>query len=268
MITGWFKRRAADTSIEQSDWLALCAQLPFLARLDLEVAQRTRRLAARFLATKAINGAGGLELDDAMRLSIAVQACLPVNRLDLHWYDAFEEVVVYPDEFVVDREDVDEAGVVTQWREPLSGEALPGGPVVLSWADVMGASHGAGDQQGTVAYNVVIHEFAHKLDLADGKADGCPPLPAPARVRWLGVLHAAFEAFNRMIDEVEDSIPADMDPESEDAAPYWATLPLDPYAATDPAEFFAVASEAYFVAPQQLAAVWPDLHSELRQLYG
>ena len=126
-----------------------------------------------FLHAKAIVGARGHEVTPLQRVIIALEACVLVLELDLAFYDGFENVIVYPGEFVPDWEWEDEAGVVHRNDEPLAGEAMPGGPVVLSWPDVE-----AGADWEAAGMNLVIHEFAHKIDMRNGEADGCPPLPA------------------------------------------------------------------------------------------
>lgn len=253
---------AAPAQLGDADWSLARQALPFLARLDAETGARVRTLAAELLARKQFTGAAGLDVVPEMALLIAVQAVLPVNRLGLRWYDDFSEIIVYPTGFLVDREVSDDLGLVRRQNEVLSGEAMHGGPVVLSWHD---ASH---PEEGEHAYNVVIHEFAHKLDLADGQADGCPPLGPTERARWLDRLDSAFDDFCDRLDAVEASIPADVDPDSEAADPYWAALPLDAYAATDPSEFFAVASEAWFVGRDRFEAAYPELASLFGRLYG
>ena len=144
--------------------------------------------------------------------------------------------------------------------EWLAGEAHDGGPVVLSWADADPAA-----TQGP--FNVVIHEFVHKLDMLDGEADGIPPLASGRRAAWTRALHAAHTDFCDLLDALERAIPRDIDPESEAADPWYAQLPLDPYAATDPAEFFAVSGEAFFLDPESLRARWPDWYAQLASLF-
>ena len=120
-----------------------------------------------------MHGAGGLELTDEIRLAIAVQAVLPVLNLGLDLYGGWVGIVVYPGEFRVRRQEPDEDGVVHEWDDELSGEAWPGGPVLLSWEDVtLGTA--APEDGGEPGYNVVIHEFAHKIDMLNGEADGYP----------------------------------------------------------------------------------------------
>src|SRR5260370_14615843 len=126
-----------------------------------------------FLAEKSIVGGGSFEVKPVMRVAIAIQACVLILNLDPRYLDGLENVIVYPDEFVTDLEFEDDAGVVHRRRETLAGEAVLGGPVVLSWPDVE-----AGADSARAGLNLVIHEFAHKLDLRSGDANDCPPPPA------------------------------------------------------------------------------------------
>lgn len=233
-------------------WQATLERSPYLAKLSTDEQARLRELSALFLEDKEFHGTQGLQISDAMALTIAAQACLPVLHFGpgaqpLHWYDDFVGIVVHPDEVVAQREVVDEHGVVHAYEETLAGEAMPDGPVMLSWQDVDAASSESG-------YNVVIHEFVHKLDLRDGAADGCPPLPAgfmglttarQAREHWLGILQAAYDSFREAVIKAERF----------GAAPTW----LDPYGAENIAEFYAVTSEAYFVNPTRFGLEFPAL---------
>lgn len=242
---GWLQRLATATTrrpTEISDglWQATLAHYPFLAERPAAELQRLRELCRLFLAKKEFHGAQGLAITDAMALAIAAQACLPVlhfgpGRQPLTWYDDFVGIVVHPDEVVARREVMDDDGVVHHYDEVLAGEAMQAGPVMLSWQDVSAASPDSG-------YSVVIHEFVHKLDQRDGSADGCPPLPAgflgmasarAARAHWLATLQATYDDFREQVIKAERF----------GAAPPW----LDPYGAEAIDEFFAVASEAYFV---------------------
>ena len=256
MVLGWFSRKRKP--IDDDSWRATLAEMPFLAHLDTAALVRLRELCEDFLQRKTFTGVAGQEISEPLRVAIAAQACLPALNLGLGAYDDFVEIVVYPDQFAAARTRIDDAGVVHEGVEELAGEAMDGGPVVLSWAD---AAPGAGNT------NVTIHEFVHKMDLADGAADGVPPLPRGRRAHWEATMLAAYDAFCRTLDSVEDSIPPDIDPESEAADPWYARLPLDPYAATDPAEFFAVSGEAFFIAPGPLADAFPDWYAELAAFF-
>lgn len=256
-------RPARRVAIDDALWRTTLQALPFVARLATDDRGRLRELAQRFLADKQMSAAGELELTADMQVNIAAQACLPVLELGLRWYDGWTSIVVYPDEFLVPREVTDEAGVVHEYVEPIAGEAWDGGPLLLSWADV---------QQRDGGYNVVIHEFTHKLDMLNGDADGLPPFDrrlhaALSPAHWRRVLDDAFERLNAELDLIEAELPADVDPDSPQADAYYGRLPLDPYAATNPGEFFAVSSEAFFVAPDRLRAAFPEWYALLAAFF-
>jgi len=242
-------------------WRTTLERHDFLAGLTADESEALRQRTAWLLASKSFSAAQGLELTDTVRLSIAVQAALPILALEPERYEGWTEIIVYPGGFLIPRQDVDEAGVVHEYLQEAAGEAWDGGPLVLSWHDVDQAE---GDM------NVVIHEFAHKLDLHHGPADGQPDLSRHPELhprRWRQVLEQAFTSFQRALEAVEAAIPPDIDPESEAADAWYGRLPLDPYAATDPAEFFAVSSEAFFVAPQGLVELLPDWYALLAGFY-
>jgi len=214
-------------------WQEAVGSLPFIACLSEEACNRLRQLTAAFLARKQFSAAGGLELTDAMCINIAAQGCLPVLELGLAAYGEWVEVIVYPDEFVVARQFEDEHGIVHEFDDVLSGEAWPGGPLVISWHDASLAGDG---------YNVVIHEFAHKLDMQNGDPDGVPPLHSGlSRTEWETVLLTAYEHFCQRVDHDEDTL-------------------LDPYAAEHPSEFFAVLTEAFFETPELVSQEYPALY--------
>ena len=250
-------------AIEPALWQAALASHPFLWGLTPEQETSLRQRVAWLLASKGFSGAHGLPVTDEMMLSIAVQAALPILKLDPRVYEGWTEIIVYPGGFLVPRSEMDESGVVHEYVEEAAGEAWEGGPVILSWED-----SGPGMRTDI---NVVIHEFAHKLDLYQGEADGIPwlgqhrPLITPQS--WQRLLDAHYKDFCRRLEAVEAAIPPDVDPESDQAEPWYASLPLDPYAATDPAEFFAVSSETFFVNPAPLADGYPEWYALLARYY-
>ena len=269
---GWLFGRGArqaqvtrmQARIDPALWARTLAAHDFLARLPPARREQLRARVAWFLASKAMTGAAGFELGDEARLSIAAQACLPILELEPALYEGWSEVIVYPGGFLIPRTDVDEDGVVHEYVQEAAGEAWEGGPVVLSWADA------APSPLRPAGFNVVIHEFAHKLDLQYGEADGMPWLGAHPDLKpsaWRTVIERSFDTFCTALDTVESAIPADVDPESEAADRWYARLPLDPYAATDLPEFFAVSSEAFFVGPRPLRAALPDWYDLLRRYY-
>lgn len=248
LLRRWQARREARVlahrAIPDALWQLTLARLPFLAqRSDADLAE-LRRLATLFLDQKEFTGMDGLVVDDAMAVCIAAQAVLPVLRFGLAPYGGFVGIVVHPDEVVARREVTDDHGVVHAYDEVLAGEAMDGGPVMLSWRDVADAGETAAS-----GYNVVIHEFAHVLDLGDGAADGVPPLPsAQARRDWLAVLMPAYDRLGEQVVCGYDTL-------------------LDPYGAQGPEEFFAVASETFFVNPNELRAEHPDLYGLLARYF-
>ena len=237
---GWWRRRRPPPPIPEPLWQSVLADYPFLRQPTAAADARLRLLAARFLADKQFHGGQGLAITDAMAVSISAQAVLPVLHLGLHWYDDFVTVVVHPDQVVARRKAQDESGVVHEWDEVLAGEAMENGPVMLSWSDVRNA--GASAAQG---YNVVVHEFVHKIDMRDGAADGCPPLAGRLRSEWIATMQAAYAHFREQVVIAERF----------SGEPPW----LDAYAAENPGEFFAVAGEAYFVNRARFASEFPDL---------
>jgi len=234
-LTNWRRKRVLDKHrIDDALWHQATAGLEFIPNNP-----KLKQLALLFLAEKQFSGAHGMEVTDAMRVSIAAQACLPVLELGLDWYAGFTGIVVYPGDFRVRRAETDEHGVVHEWDDELAGEAMPGGPVVISWD---AAAH---DEE----INVVIHEFAHKLDMLNGAADGLPPLhPGMDRAAWNAAFKQAYEGFCDALERGKDT---------------W----LDPYAAEHPSEFFAVVSEAFFTDPGETRRRYPDVHDQLRLFY-
>ena len=246
-LINWLSGKREKKPLPEALWQETVASLPFLDRLTDDERSRLRHLTETFLAEKEFTAAGGLELTDAMCVSIAVQGCLPILNLGLACYRDWVGIVVYPDEFVIPRTVEDEFGVVHEYDDIASGEAWEGGLLLVSWRDAQMA--GAG-------YNVVIHEFAHKLDMLNGEADGVPPLPADIpRQEWENALLAAYDDFCAKVDTAE----AD-----SNGGAFNDDLPIDPYASENPGEFFAVLSEAFFETPESFNKNYPVLY----QLFG
>lgn len=239
-VSRWRETRAVERhAIPDELWATILAAYPFIAARSAEDLRALRTLSSLFLSRKEFHGAQGMQVTDEMAVAIAAQACLPILKLGIEAYDGFVGIVVHADEVVAAREVMDEDGVVHQYDEVLTGEAMEGGPVMLAWADVLTAGESA-----ELAYNVVIHEFAHVLDMADGAADGVPLLPTEAaREAWIACIDAEYERFADRIDAGdEDTV-------------------LDPYGAEAVEEFFAVAVEAFFVAPDAMRAEHPALYA-------
>jgi Mlc titration factor MtfA (ptsG expression regulator) len=234
-LTEWRRRRVLQRhSIDDAVWRKLVARLSFLPG-----SEKLKQLTLLFLAEKEFSGAHGIEVTDEMRVAIAAQACLPILELGLDWYAGWRGIVVYPGDFRVRRREVDEDGVVHEWEDDLAGEAMPGGPVVISWD---AAAHDP-------RMNVVIHEFAHKLDMVNGAADGLPPLHAGMDARaWAAAFKEAYEGFCDALERGKHT---------------W----LDPYAAEHPSEFFAVVSEAFFEHPGDTRERYPAVYEQLKRFY-
>jgi Mlc titration factor MtfA (ptsG expression regulator) len=239
-LFGWRRRRAAEKiRIDAEQWRRAEARLTCLGHLAADQRERLREMARELIATKQWSGARGLELDADMQIGIALQACLLVLELGLDWYRGWVGLVVYPGDFVIPRQITDEAGVVHEYDDEVLGEAWEGGPVLVSW----------NEEHEAEGVNVVIHEFAHKLDMTNGAVDGLPALHAGmSRRTWSAAFEAAYEDFCRRVDAREDTA-------------------LDPYAAEHPAEFFAVMSEAFFETPRILRDEYPRVYEQLRLFY-
>ena len=244
-VQAWREGSALERRAIPDDlWKRCLVRYPFLRRKDPADAAELRRLTSLFLDRKEFHCVGDLKLTDAMAVAIAAQACLPVLKLGLQRYDSFVGIVVHADAVVAERSNQDEDGVVHEYDEPLSGEAMEGGPVMLSWPDVRRAG-----QSAAQGYNVVIHEFAHVLDMGTGAANGVPQLPPSiAGAEWSRTLSAEFALLTQ---RVQDGLP---------------TL-LDPYGASAEEEFFAVASECFFVNPAGLQAEHAALYALLSRFY-
>ncbi len=237
----WWRQRQGDRiEIAAALWDRVEAGLPFLGHLTPAERARLRQLARQFIAEKQWSGAQGLQLTPRIQVAIALQACLPILHLGLAWYAGWVGIVVYPGDFVIPRRMIDEDGVVHEYEDEVMGEAWYGGPVLISWFE---------HPEDAEGINVVIHEFAHKLDMKSGDADGLPPMhEGMSRQRWIEVMSKAFDDLQRRVDRGEET-------------------PLDPYAAELPTEFFAVASEAFFETPDLLKREYPDVYEQLRLFY-
>ena len=236
----WPRRRAG--AIDEREWAAAIEGLPILDRLDGTEVARLHGLATRFIAAKTIEPVQGQTLEALDVVVIAAQACVPILSLGLDAYASWRTVVVYPAGFISRGRDVDDAGVEHAWEEERGGESWVGGPVVLSFEDVEASGHGDG-------YNVVIHEMAHKLDMLDGDANGRPPLHRGMDpVAWTRDFSAAYDDLNARIESGEEP-------------------PIDEYAAEEPGEFFAVASEFFFESPGVLDDAYPSVYAHLRGFY-
>lgn len=242
-LKAWRRRRTLKRqSLPDGLWQGVVARLTFLHGLTQDELARLREWVVLFLHSKHFSAVGGLVLTNEMRVMIATQACILILNLDLDYYDDWVEIIVYPGKFIPEREYMDEAGIVHRVHEPMSGESWPAGPVILSWEDVTGRDVKPG-------YSVVIHEFAHKLDMRNGEANGFPELHGGmSRLAWSAAFGAAYGDFCARADAGMET-------------------GIDPYAAEDPAEFFAVISEVFFCMPQIVRQIYPEVYRQLALFY-
>ncbi|BDH45303.1 protein MtfA [Salmonella enterica subsp. enterica serovar Choleraesuis] len=210
--------------------------VPILASLSQEEQRRLVEIASTFLTTHNLILLQSLTLQPVDRARIALLFSLPVLNLGPEWLDSFSEVLIYPDPFMVDDEWEDEMGLVHRQQVVQSGQSWQQGPVVLNWLDIQ-------DSFDTSGFNLIVHEVAHKLDMRGGdRASGIPAMSLREVAGWQHALNAAMEEIQEEIDTV-----------GENAAT------IDAYAATDPAECFAVLSEYFFSAPMLFAPRFPEL---------
>ena len=245
------ERALATNALLDEEWKAALRELPFLDHYASEALARLRDLTTLFLVEKSIvsgatSGEHSLEVTPHMRIMIGAQACLLIIGRGatvaeaMRDYDGWENVVVYPGDFPRTYDFEDDAGVVHRLDEPIAGESWEGGPVLLSWPAVA-----AGYEETGMA--LVIHEFAHKIDMLDGAVNGLPPLPVDARAAFRGAIDAAYTHFCGCVDRNLDTA-------------------IDPYAAESIDEFFAVTCEVFFAEPELLLLEYPA-YAELLQSY-
>lgn len=243
-LRNWHEQRAVVRhAIPDALWRLTLLRYPFLGQRSEADLAELRRLCSLFLARKEFHGVDGFEITDEVAVAVAAQACLPVLRLGLAWYDGFVGIVMHAGEVVAQRRYEDEDGVVHEYDEELAGEAMEGGPLMLAW-QAIAVSDDPAEFGADAIYNVVVHEFAHVIDMRDGLADGVPPLEAAERERWIEVIDAEWERFCERVDAGEETL-------------------IDPYGAEAVEEFFAVAVEAFFVAPAAMRAEEPAMYDLL-----
>jgi Mlc titration factor MtfA (ptsG expression regulator) len=240
------RRRKRATSVPFPDeWNRILARnFPMDAELPDDVRKKLRALIQIFLVEKRFEGLGGLEMSDEIRVTIAAQACLLQLNLKDTYYPRLSSILVYPSAYIATGVIRYENGMVTEGEEVRLGEAWSSGAVVLSWDDVL---YGAADCSD--GHNVVLHEFAHQLDMENNVTDGAPVLPRRSMyVAWARVLGREYEHLQKKVSRNHRSV-------------------MNAYGATNPAEFFAVATETFFEKPSQLRAKHPELYAQLAEFY-
>nr|WP_229496377.1 M90 family metallopeptidase [Massilia polaris] len=240
----WRLQRALAQAMPQHHLDILNANIPVYRRMDAGLQQQLHKLVKQFLYQKKFIGCAGQHIDDEVRVTIAAQACMLLLNRPSRVYAGLDTVLVYPSAFMAPRKHVDEAGVVTEARQDLLGESWGDGRVVLAWDHVLD-----GTRNWSEGHNVVLHEFAHQLDSESGSNNGAPWLGDRASYqRWSEVLSRDFA--NLQVDAMcrQQSV-------------------LDHYGASSPAEFFAVATEAFFARPHEMASHHKQLFGEFLRYY-
>lgn len=238
----WLRR--APRAVPDLPWQQACRRAPWVHALDADRQARLRALSGRFLHEKTISPVGGLQLDDTDVVLLAALCCLPLLALGEVGLRGWSQVIVYPDAFRVHRSEVDASGVLHEWDDELSGESWDSGPLILSWADIQADLRAPFD-----GCCVAVHEMAHKIDALDGAMDGTPPLPRDWQRAWARDFQQAYDMLCAQVDAGRQTL-------------------IDPYAAESPEEFFAVASEYHFSAPDLLADAAPAVAAHLVRFYG
>jgi hypothetical protein len=247
----WRHRRIEQQPFPER-WLRVVKRdLPFFQRMPAGLQIALKNQIKHFLANKRFTGCAGFVMTDDVRISIAAQACLLILQRPGDYYSSLKSILVYPSEFLAAREGADESGLVSHKTRVMAGEAWSDGKIILSWESV---ARGAADFAD--GYNVVLHEFAHQLDNQFGHANGAPWLSSHQALQdWSRVFN---DEFTRLRQLAQDPVARSLQTEEQ---------VLDFYGASEPAEFFAVATEAFFERPYALAARHPQLYEQLQVYY-
>jgi Mlc titration factor MtfA (ptsG expression regulator) len=234
------RRRLRETPFpdEWARWLT--QNFPLYARLSETDRRELHGHTHVLLNEKRFEGCGGLELTEEMRVTIAAQAALLLLHRETDYYPGLHSILVYPSEYTVEVEEVDSAGIVTEFADDRTGETWGQGSLVLSWDDTL-----VGGRDLEDSYNVVLHEFTHQLDLENGEIDGVPRLGRKERHEsWARAFGEAYDRFCKDVDHGKETV-------------------IDSYGADDPGEFFAVAVEGFFERPREFQKAYPEVYREL-----
>jgi Mlc titration factor MtfA (ptsG expression regulator) len=225
-------------------WQRTTERMPVLRELDAVQMAHLREMTSWFLDQKSINGAQGLDVTLKMKVTVAAQACLLILNLGVEYFDGWVEVLLYPTAFRVNHTQVDSIGVIHNETNILTGESWLRGPVILSWDSVEQDAYYCKS-----GHNVVLHEFAHKIDSLNGVMNGMPPLRrGMSRKRWSDIFYEAYDELCMQLKSGESAY-------------------INHYAATSPAEFFAVLSEYFFTAPDILKKFSPKVYEQVALFY-
>lgn len=249
MVFGWIRalrrRRLLQQPFPDSWKEILRNNARFVNGLDAASAQRLQRSIRILVAEKHWEGCGGLRIDDEHRVTIAAQIARMTLGFNNEYFPETQSILLYPDAYVATSQEQMGAGIVVESQSGRLGEAWYRGPVILSWQDVL-----ATGRRQNFARNVVVHEFAHQLDMRNGRhPDGIPVIEsAPFAELWQSTIAVELENLRTLCRQGVPNV-------------------LDCYGATSEAELFAVATEVYFEEPAELQREWPSLYRILSQFY-
>ena len=244
LLKNWRRRRISKRPIPQN-WLSIIENnVPYYKKLSQADRAELQRHIMIFLSEKIFEGCGELKITDEIKVTIAAQACILLLHRKTDYYPGLSSILVYPSTFIAHQTEYLPSGVVVEVPQPLIGQSQRRGPVVLSWDDCQHSSADAGD-----GHNVVFHEFAHQIDSSGGSGDSSAVLQNRSSfIAWARVLEKDYQKLRREISDKQPTL-------------------LDSYGATEPAEFFAVATEFFFERPAELASQHPELYNELKNFY-
>jgi Mlc titration factor MtfA (ptsG expression regulator) len=243
-LKAWRRRNLMEKPIPVGWEIIIKQRVPYAFCLPPDSQERLRGLIQVFLDEKEYEGCGGLRITDEIRVTIAGHACILLLGGQSDMYPKLRTILVYPEAYVAPDSRQGPDGTVTEGLQGRSGESWSFGNIVLSWADALRDS---ADARG--GRNVIFHEFAHQLDFESGSGQGAPILPKGAKYSdWARILSGEYESLIHSLELGQPSL-------------------LDKYGTLNPAEFFAVATEAFFLNPIELAAKHPELYSQLKLYY-
>lgn len=246
VVLAWprLRRRRIENAPFAEQWLVYLEQnLPVYKQLSAADQIQLQGLIKVFIDQKTFFGCAGLEINDEIRVSVAAQACLLLLNRSTSIYGKLRYILVYPEAFKKTAQQADESGVIAEADIGLLGESWSNGKVILSWDDV---TRGVSDFSD--GHNVVLHEFAHQLDAESGATNGAPPLYRNRYAVWAKVLAGEYDKLQKKALRNQRSV-------------------MDYYGATNPAEFFAVATETFFERPREMAERHPELFQQLKIYY-
>lgn len=238
------RKRLRNTPLPGAWWDIIDENVPLVAEMDKYDRQELGGIVQVLMHEKTFEGCGGLEITDTIRLTILAQAGVLLMHREHGYYPTLKTILVYPSTYLANHQEVLPDGTVIEGPQARLGESWYGGALVLAWDNVRSSAWNHDDGR-----NVTLHEFAHQLDGVATGMDGAPQLPSKARYReWARVLG---EEYATLIEKLHKG----------------HKTKLDPYAATNPPEFFAVATEYFFEKPAMMRRHYPELYDELSAFY-